>query len=186
MIHISTDYMLNADMRRLLRVVVLWSGLISGLIAVSGIDARAQAHRDGQVFLAARIGANLIGNTYRVRETRPVAGGGISLGAFVSPTWAVELEGWTRRSNPECCRVGRETLMSVSVVRQYARDGLQPYALGGLTLLHARANQLQVQVGVGAQLPIYKRLAIALDLRGNGGGATMIVRPTAAAIYYFR
>jgi hypothetical protein len=160
--------------------------LLSSVALVSSTDARAQTHTSGQVFIAGRIGANLVGNTYRVRETKPVAGGGMSLGTFLSPTWAVELEGWMRGSNPECCAVGRETLTSVSVVRQYARAGLQPYALGGLTLLHARANQLQVQVGVGVQLPVYKRLAIALDLRGNGGGATMIVRPTAAAIYYFR
>ena len=43
-----------------------------------------------------------------------------------------------------------------------------------------------MQVGVGAQFPVYRRLAMAVDLRGNGGGSTMIVRPTLAIIYYFR
>ena len=45
---------------------------------------------------------------------------------------------------------------------------------------------MQVQIGVGAEVPVFRRLAMAIDLRGNGGGgATMIVRPTVAAIYYF-
>jgi len=43
-----------------------------------------------------------------------------------------------------------------------------------------------VQVGVGAQFRLRPRLAMAIDLRGNGGGSTMIVRPTAALIYRFR
>lgn len=149
--------------------------------------ALAQAHQAGQGFMAARVGANLVGNTYRVRESRPVPGGGGSFGAFISPTWAVEFETWVRASNPECCRSrGRETLFSLSVVRLYARSGVQPYALGGLALLRSRGSQMQVQVGVGAQVPVFHRLAMAVDLRGNGGGATMIVRPTVAAIYYFR
>jgi hypothetical protein len=168
--------MLNARVR--------WAILL--LIVFQTVEARAQGHWAGQPFVAGRIGANLIGNTYRVRDTKPVAGAGASLGAFLSPTWALEFEGWVRASNPECCAVGRETLVSLSVVRQYARAGIQPYALGGLTFLRAHANQLQVQVGVGAQVPVYRRIAIALDLRGNGGGSTMIVRPTFAMIYYFR
>ena len=56
----------------------------------------------------------------------------------------------------------------------------------GLTLLQADHPQMQVQIGVGAQFPLYRRLGMAIDLRGNGGGSTMIVRPTIAAIYYFR
>ena len=155
------------------------------LIVFHALDARAQGHTAGQGFVAVRGGTNLIGNTYRVREARAVPGAGLSVGTFLSPTWALELEGWFRTSNPECCANTAETLVSLSVVRMYARTGIQPYALGGLTLLHGHANQMQVQVGVGAQMPIYRRLAIALDLRGNGGGSTMIVRPTIAAIYYF-
>ena len=162
---------------------VRWTILL--LVVSYSVDARAQGHQAGQPFIAARVGANLIGNTYRVGERRPIPGGGASVGTFLSPTWALELEGWVRASNPECCASGRETLVSLSVIRMYARGGIQPYALGGLTLLHAHANELQVQVGVGAQMPVYRRLAIALDVRGNGGGATMIVRPTFAAIYYF-
>ena len=61
-----------------------------------------------------------------------------------------------------------------------------PYMLGGLTLLQSDRSELQVQVGVGAQFPLYHRLQMAVDLRGNGGGSTMIVRPTAALIYNFR
>lgn len=154
------------------------------LIVFHSVEAQAQGHRAGQMFVAGRIGVNLIGNTYRVRETKPVPGAGVAGGAFLSPTWAVEFETWVRASNPECCERGRETLISVSVVRLYARSGIQPYALGGLTLLRSRTNQLQVQVGVGAQVSIVDRLAVALDLRGNGGGSTMIVRPTFALIYY--
>ena len=60
------------------------------------------------------------------------------------------------------------------------------YALGGLSLLNGHSNELQVQVGVGVQVPVYRRIAVAIDLRGNGGGSTMIVRPTLATIYYFR
>jgi hypothetical protein len=57
--------------------------------------------------------------------------------------------------------------------------------LGGLSFVQARKRELQVQIGVGAQFPIYRRLQMAIDLRGNGGGSTMIVRPTAAVIYNF-
>jgi hypothetical protein len=148
---------------------------------------RAQGHRAGQGFLAARVGANIVGNTYRFRDSRPVPGAGASMGMFLSPAWALEFETWVRASNPECCvDQGRELLFSLSVVRQYALSGVQPYALGGLTLLRSRGNQLQIQVGVGAQIPVYRRVALAIDLRGNGGGSTMIVRPAVAAIYYFR
>lgn len=162
--------------------VVRWVILL--LVVFQSVEARAQGHRAGQMFVAGRGGVNLIGNTYRVRERKPVPGAGVSVGTFLSPTWAAEFETWVRRSNPECCRIGRETLFSMSVVRLYARGGIQPYALGGLTLLRSQTNQLQVQVGVGAQISIAKRLAVALDLRGNGGGTTMIVRPAAAVIYY--
>ena len=156
--------------------------IILMLIVGQSVDARAQTPG---TFIAVRGGANLIGNTYRVRDTKPVLGVGMSLGKFLSRTWAVELEGWVRASNPECCDTGRETLVSLSVIRLYARSGIQPYALGGLTMLRARASQLQVQVGLGAQVPVYGRFALALDIRGNGGGATMIVRPALAAIYNF-
>jgi hypothetical protein len=169
--------MLNARVRWLILLPIVFHSA----------DVRAQGqHRAGQPFVAGRVGTNLIGNTYRVRETKPVAGAGASLGAFLSPTWALEVEGWVRASNPECCSSGRETLISLSVVRQYARAGIQPYALGGLSLLNGHSNELQVQVGVGVQVPVYRRVAVAIDLRGNGGGSAMIVRPTVAAIYYFR
>ena len=92
-----------------------------------------------------------------------------------------------RASNPECCGPRRrEMLYSVSVVRLLTMQGLQPYMLGGLTFLQAITRQMQVQIGVGAQFPVYRRLQMAIDLRGNGGGSTMIVRPTAAVIYNFR
>jgi hypothetical protein len=42
-----------------------------------------------------------------------------------------------------------------------------------------------VQIGIGAQFPLYRRLGMAIDVRGNGGGSTMIVRPSAALIYNF-
>lgn len=169
--------MLNARVRWLILLPIVFLSA----------DVHAQGpHQAGQPFVAGRIGANLIGNTYRVRERRPVAGAGMSLGTFLSPTWALEVEGWVRASNPECCSAGRQTLVSLSAVRHYARAGIQPYALGGVTLLRAHTNEIQVQVGVGVQVPIYRRIAAALDVRGNGGGSTMIVRPALAVIYYFR
>ena len=76
-------------------------------------------------------------------------------------------------------------LYSVSVVRVLASEGIQPYMLGGLTLLQANHPQLQMQIGVGAQFPLYRPSRMAIDLRGNGGGSTMIVRPSAALIYNF-
>ena len=150
--------------------------------------AQAQAHVAGDGFIALRAGANLVGNTYRVREQKPEPGAGGSIGTFLSHNWAVEFETWVRASNPAACCGARhrEALYSVSVVRLLASGGLQPYMLGGLTLLQADSPELQVQVGVGAQFPLYRRLQMAVDLRGNGGGSTMIVRPTAAIIYNFR
>ena len=56
----------------------------------------------------------------------------------VSQLWAVEFEAWMRASNPECCGPRqREMLYSVSVVRLLTTQGLQPYMLGGLTLLQS-------------------------------------------------
>lgn len=148
--------------------------------------AYAQSHGAGEPFVALRAGANLVGNTLRVRERRPEPGGGGSVGTFLSPNWALEFEVWLRASNPCCIPRRRETLYSVSVVRLLASGGLQPYMLGGLTLLQAAGGELQVQLGVGAQFPLGGRFGMAVDLRGNGGGSTMIVRPTAAFIYRFR
>jgi hypothetical protein len=159
------------------------------VVALHGLSGRgyAQAHHAGDGFLAVRAGANLVGNTYRVRETKPVAGAGASAGTFLSPHWALEFETWVRAANPECCGPRRrEMLYSLSVVRQLTVAGLQPYMLGGVTMLRGDNPELQVQVGVGAQFPVYRRVSMAIDLRGNGGGSTMIVRPTAAVIYYFR
>ncbi len=165
------------------RALIVW---ILGL-HVTTACAYAQGHRAGEGFVAVRGGANLIGNTYRVRDSKPEPGGGGSVGTFLSAFWAVELEMWMRAANPECCGPRRrEMLYSLSVVRHLTRGGLQPYMLGGFTLLQADDPEIQVQVGVGAQFPIYRRLSMSVDLRGNGGGSTMIVRPTVAVIYYFR
>jgi hypothetical protein len=146
----------------------------------------AQGHGAGEGFVAVRVGANLVGNTLRVRERRPEPGAGGSVGTFLSPNWALEFEAWVRASNPCCLPRRREALYSVSVVRLLTSGGLQPYMLGGLTLLNANGQELQVQLGVGAQFPVHGRFDVAIDLRGNGGGSTMIVRPTAALIYHFR
>jgi hypothetical protein len=157
------------------------------LLLLSADVLRAQGHGAGDAFIAVRGGANLVGNTYRVRERKPVPGAGGSIGTFLSDHWAVEFETWVRASNPECCGPRRrEMLYSVSVVRLLTSHGLQPYMLGGITMLRADRSELQVQVGLGAQFPVFRRLHMALDLRGNGGGSTMIVRPTAAVIYNFR
>ncbi|MEO5739675.1 MAG: hypothetical protein ABIS29_03670 [Vicinamibacterales bacterium] len=157
------------------------------LVALSAELVSTQAHRAGDGFVAVRAGANLVGNTYRVRERKPEPGAGGSIGTFLSPLWALEFETWMRASNPECCGPRqREMLYSASVVRLLTSQGLQPYMLGGLTFLQTDNPELQVQVGVGAQFPLYHRLQMAIDLRGNGGGSTMIVRPTAAIIYNFR
>jgi hypothetical protein len=164
--------------------------ILSAVLCSIGLCAEvvsAQAHRAGDGFVALRAGANVVGNTYRVRERKPEAGAGGSIGTFLSPLWAVEFETWMRASNPECCGPRRrEMLYSVSVVRLLTSQGLQPYMLGGLTFLQTGRSEMQVQVGLGAQFPVYRRLHVAFDLRGNGGGATMIVRPAAAMIYNFR
>lgn len=157
------------------------------LVLLSADLLSAQGHGAGDTFVAVRGGANLVGNTYRVRERKPEPGAGASIGTFLSHQWAAEFETWMRASNPECCGPRRrEMLYSLSVVRLLTSGGVQPYMLGGLTLLHSDSPELQVQVGLGAQFPVYRRLQMAIDLRGNGGGSTMIVRPTAAAIYNFR
>ncbi|RPI54277.1 MAG: hypothetical protein EHM55_11285 [Acidobacteria bacterium] len=161
--------------------------VLIALCAPLQVAPRAQSRRAGDGFVAVRAGANLVGNTYRFRARRPEPGAGGSVGTFLSPGWALEFETWVRRSNPECCGARhREALYSLSVMRLLTAGGLQPYMVGGLTWLQATSRQMQVQVGVGAQFPLRPRLAMAIDLRGNGGGSTMIVRPTAALIYHFR
>ena len=55
--------MLNARVRWLILLPIVFHSA----------DVRAQGpHRAGQPFVAGRVGTNLIGNTYRVRETKPV------------------------------------------------------------------------------------------------------------------
>lgn len=154
-------------------------------------SAGAQPHVRTR-FVEARIGANLVGNTYRVSQEKATGGMGISGGIFVSSYWAAELEAWFRSSSPECC-TGREQLISLTAERVYFSGGLQPYLAGGLALLRSQsATQgaasklyLQVQVTAGVRLPLGRRMALALDVRGNGGGSTMIVRPTIGAAYFF-
>ena len=122
-----------------------------------------------------------------MRDEKPEPGAGGSIGTFLSRNWAVEFEMWMRASNPECCAPRRrEMLYSASVVRMLTTGRLQPYMLGGITFLQSNSSEIQVQIGVGAQFPVYRRLHMAIDVRGNGGGSTMIVRPTAAVIYNFR
>jgi hypothetical protein len=157
------------------------------LLGLSADVAYAQGHRAGEGFVAVRAGANLVGNAFRVQETKPEPGAGASIGTFLSRLWALEFETWMRASNPECCAPRRrEMLYSVSVMRLLTTQGLQPYMLGGITFLQAENPDMQIQVGLGAQFPVYGRFNMAIDLRGNGGGSTMIVRPSVALIYSFR
>jgi hypothetical protein len=161
--------------------------LVGALLVVRALDAQAQTHHAGEGFVSIRAGTNLVGNTFRFRDRKAEPGGGGSVGVYMSQQWAFEFETWFRAANPECCGPRQaESLLSVSVMRLLVRAGLQPYMLGGMSLVNARRRELQVQVGVGVQFPVYRRLGMAVDLRGNGGGSTMIVRPTVAAIYYFR
>ena len=164
--------------------------LIATLIvcALAHAVPHAQGHATGDRFVAFRAGTNVVGNTFRVRETKAEPGAGGSIGTFLSPNWALEFETWIRAANPAACCTPRhqETLYSLGVVRVLASGRLQPYMVGGLTLLDGRKTELQVLVGVGAQIPVHRRFAISVDLRGNGGGSTMVVRPTAAVIYLFR
>jgi hypothetical protein len=154
-------------------------------------SAAAQA-RAGTKFLAVRAGANLVGNTYRVREERPTAGAGISGGLFLSSNWVTELEAWFRETSPSCC-TGPEQLVSLSMMRLYAESGIQPYLAGGVALLHTQSTEqdvqsklrVQVQLTAGVRLPLRRHLALDLDLRGNGGGSTMIVRSAVGAVYFF-
>ena len=157
------------------------------MLGLSADLACAQGHTAGEAFVAIRAGANLVGNTFRVRERKPEPGAGGSVGTFLSRLWALEFEMWMRASNPECCGPRqREMLYSVSVMRLLTTQGLQPYMLGGITFLDADNAEVQVQIGVGAQFPVFRRVQMAIDVRGNGGGSTMIVRPAAALIYSFR
>jgi len=79
-------------------------------------------------------------------------------------------------------------LYSLSAERVYARTGIQPYLAGGIALLHSTRNvsPIEVQVTAGVRVPVVRRISVDVDLRGNGGGSTMIVRPTIAAVYFFR
>jgi hypothetical protein len=56
-----------------------------GLIALYGPTGSAHA----QGFVAVRGGTNLVGNTYRVRESKAEPGGGGSIGASLRPTAAL-------------------------------------------------------------------------------------------------
>ena len=172
-------------------MVRAWVGIALAVLLFP-LSAAAQPRRSGHGFVAARVGANLVGNTYRVRQEKPTAGAGLSGGIFLSPYWVAEVEAWFRASSPECC-TGREQLLSVNAERLYAGLGIQPYLAGGLAILRSQSRaqsagsklHLQVQVTAGLRVPLARRLAVDLDLRGNGGGSTMIVRPTAAAVYIF-
>src|ERR1700741_3863471 len=53
------------------------------LVALWAVPASGQGHQMGDGFVAIRAGANLIGNTYRVRERKPEPGAGGSIGTFL-------------------------------------------------------------------------------------------------------
>jgi len=120
--------------------------LVAIAIVIEGAALVAQPHHAGEGFVSVRGGTNLVGNAYRVRESRAEPGGGGSIGAYLSPLWAVEFETWVRASNPECCAPRRrEMLYSLSVVRTLMQGTLQPYMLGGLTLLRSDESEMQVR-----------------------------------------
>jgi hypothetical protein len=144
------------------------------------------------MFVAARVGANLVGNTYRFTHEKATTGAGVSGGVFLARNWVAEFEAWFRGASPVCCS-GREQLFSLTAERLYAGGGIQPYLAGGLAVLHTQGSgpaavsnlYLQIQITAGVRVPIAGRLALDLDLRGNGGGSTMIVRPTVGVVYLF-
>ncbi len=142
-----------------------WCETSSSILIASARRSKSAMLRTGSMapgtrFVALRAGANLVGNTLpgsrpQARARRWRLGWRISvadLGAGVRDLDAgVESGGAPRH---------RETLYSLSVVRLLTAGGLQPYMLGGLTLLSADAGELQVQVGVGAQFPVRRRFAV--------------------------
>src|SRR3954468_14327917 len=148
------------------------------LVAALLLPVKSAAAQTHSRFVEARAGANLVGNTYRVRQEKATFGGGASAGLFLSRYWMAEVEYWVRSASPECC-TRREQLISLTAGRLYAAAGLQPYLAGGLALRGtdgigqgaARRIRLQVQVTAGVRVPIGRRMAIDLDLRGNGGGS---------------
>jgi hypothetical protein len=164
---------------------------VSAIVVLLPLRADAQAPVHTR-FIEPRVGANLVGNTYRVRQERATAGIGVSGGVLLASYWVAEIEAWFRPSSPECC-TGREQLVSLNAARLYAAGGLQPYLAGGLALLRSQGGdpgtaakvRLQVQVTAGVRMPLGRRMALDLDVRGNGGGSTMIVRPTIGAAYFF-
>ncbi len=64
--------------RHVIIILIVWC-------AAPHTPAYAQGHGAGDGFVALRVGANLVGNTLRVRERRPEPGAGGSVGAFLSP-----------------------------------------------------------------------------------------------------
>ena len=168
------------------RVYIIVFIALSAALSPPNALVQAQGHSAGDRFVAVRAGANLVGNTYRVRDRRPEPGAGGSIGTFLSPGWALEFETWVRASNPECCGPRhRETLYSLSVMRLLTAGGCSH-----TWSVASRGYKREVgDAGAGRRrcaVPVRPRVAMSIDLRGNGGGSTMIVRPTAALIYHFR
>ena len=81
------------------------------LIALCVDVVSAQGHRAGDGFVAVRAGANLVGNTYRVRERKPEPAPVVRSGRSF-PAWALEFETWMRASNPKLRPRQREMLYS--------------------------------------------------------------------------
>ena len=110
-------------------------------------------------------------------------------GRDFSPHWAVEFETWVRAANPECCSPRqRETLFSLSALKAgWRMAGCSRTCLGVVTLLNGGVERAAGPGRRGqAKFQLPRRMALAVDVRGNGGDSTFIVRPTAGLVYYFR
>jgi hypothetical protein len=85
--YVVSGFRLRARLRRTTVALaeVVSRTVIMGLIALYGPTGSAHA----QGFVAVRGGTNLVGNTYRVRESKAEPGGGGSIGASLRPTAAL-------------------------------------------------------------------------------------------------
>ena len=188
-----------------LEQVVCKSVLVSVLLLAWNSVALAQS-RSHTVYLAGRFGGDLEGTDPGAGKSMGIGG---SFGFTFTERWSLDIEAWVPGyiTDVACppdafarCGPGkfRHVLVGVSAVRRFGGQGVRPYLLVGAATLWnqqiatgadgsvvqwTRNESTYPQGGVGLEIPLSTRLAVAPEVRLDFLFLGGIVRPNVTVMY---
>lgn len=127
-------------------------------------------------------------------ESGTATGGGASVGFFVTPRWAVELEVWVPQFISAHGKQFRDVLFSGSAVRFLGRERVRAHLLIGVAVARVESKTASgdysnsysyTQVGGGVTVRIAGRFALATEVRADLALTAILVRPSAGLVYSF-